>query len=139
VSLRYLLDTNVVSDPVSKSPNPRLLKNLRLLGDECAIAAPVWHELKFGCSRLPKGKRRTAIENYLTDVVRVSFPILPYDQAAATRHALERARLEELGLPSPFVDGQIAAIALVSQLILVSRNGKDFERYEDLAVEDWTT
>jgi tRNA(fMet)-specific endonuclease VapC len=116
-----------------------VLKNLRLLGDQCAIAAPVWHELQFGSSRLPKGKRRAAIETYLADVVRMSFPILPYDQAAATQHALERARLEEAGMPGPFVDGQIAAIAQVHKLILVTRNQRDFARYQDLVVEDWTT
>ena len=138
MTLRYLLDTNIVSDPISKSPSPRVLKQLRLVGDQCAIAAPVWHELTFGCRRLPRGKRRTAIENYLTDVVRVSFLVLPYDQTAATRHALERARLEEAGLSSPFVDGQIAAIAKVNNLVLVTRNQKGFARYEHLVVEDWT-
>ena len=44
---------------------------------ECAIAAPVWHELTHGCRRLPKGKCRTAFEAYLRDVVQVSFSILP--------------------------------------------------------------
>lgn len=138
MTLRYLLDTNIVSDPVSKSPSPGVLKQLRRVGDQCAIAAPVWHELTFGCRRLPEGKRRTALENYLTKVVRVSFSVLAYDQTAATRHAVERARLEAAGVPSPFVDGQIAAIAEVNDLILVTRNRKDFARYEDLLVEDWT-
>lgn len=138
MTARYLLDTNIVSDPVSKSPHPKVLKKLRLLGDQCVIGAPIWHELKFGCDRLPKGKRRTAVENYLTEVVRVAFPILPYDQASASRHALERVRLEKAGAPSPFVDGQIAAIALVNNLILVTRNQRDFEQYADLVVEDWS-
>ena len=136
--LRYLLDTNVLSEPVSKKPNPKVVRRLRLLGDQCAIGAPIWHELKFGCDRLPKGERRTALETYLGEVVGASFPILPYDHAAATRHALERVRLEKGGIGSPFVDGQIAAIALVNDLILVTRNTRDFARYEDLVVEDWS-
>jgi tRNA(fMet)-specific endonuclease VapC len=138
VTLRYLLDTNIVSDPVSRSPHPAVLRNLRRLGDQCALAAPVWHELEFGCRRLPAGKRRAALESYLSDVVRASFAILPYDQAAATQHALQRARLERAGLPSPFVDGQIAAIAQVNGLVLVTRNERDFARYEHLRVENWT-
>ena len=39
---------------------------------------------------------------------------------------------------SPYVDGQIAAIARVNDLILVTGNVKDFTRFKDLAVEDWT-
>lgn len=139
MTLRYLLDTNIVSSPVSKTPHAGVLENLRAFGAQCAIAAPVWHELNYGCSRLPRGKRRTALEDYLTEVVRVAFPILPYDHAAAARHALERARLDSEGTPSPFVDGQIAAIALVNGLMLVTRNEKDFARYERLQVEDWST
>ena len=90
-----------------------IVKRLDEHGPECAIAAAVWHELTYGCRRLPKGKRRTAIEAYLRDVVHRSFPNLPYDEAAATWHGQEDARLEALGKPAPFVDGQIAAVAHV--------------------------
>lgn len=79
----------------------------------CAISAPVWDELTHGCRRLAAGKRRAAFEAYLEDVSRQSFPILPYDEVAATWHGLERARLETLGQPAPYIDGQIAAIAPV--------------------------
>jgi tRNA(fMet)-specific endonuclease VapC len=98
----------------------------------------VWHELTYGCQRLPRGKRRAALEAYLRDVVRVSFPNLPYDEAAATWHGKERARLEALGQPTPFVDGQIAAIAHVHGLVLVTTNDKDFVRFEGLKVENWS-
>lgn len=135
---RYLLDTNIVSIPISKRPIAAVVDKLRKLGEHCAIAAPVWHELKYACERMPRGKRRAALEDYLTNVVRTAFPILPYDDAAATRHALERARLDDEGSPGPFVDGQIAAIAQVNGLILVTRNTSDFVRYDDLRLEDWT-
>jgi tRNA(fMet)-specific endonuclease VapC len=135
--LRYLLDTNIVSQPVAKMPAASVLRKLRNAGDQCAIATPVWHELQYGCRRLPAGKRREALEDYLTEVVQVSFPILPYDEAAAKRHAVERARLEETGTTLPFVDGQIAAIALVNDLVLVTGNVKDFAPFTGLVVESW--
>lgn len=138
MTLRYLLDTSIVSVPVSRTPNPVILARLEARGPECAIAAPVWHELTYGCERLPRGKRRTALEAYLRDVVRGSFPNLPYDEAAATWHGKERARLEALGRPVPFVDGQIAAIAHVHGLVLVTTNEKDFVRFEGLTVENWS-
>jgi tRNA(fMet)-specific endonuclease VapC len=106
-------------------------------GESCAIASPVWHELLFGTRRLPRGKRREALEAYLSEVVRPSFPILPYDEEAAGWHALERARLEKQGRPAPHVDGQIAAIAFANGLQLVTRNVKDFSRFRGLNVADW--
>jgi tRNA(fMet)-specific endonuclease VapC len=98
----------------------------------------VWNELTYGCERLEPGKRKIELEAYLRDVVLKSFPILPYDQEAATWHAFERARQERAGHPGPYVDGQIAAIAHVHDLILVTANVKDFARFKGLTVEDWT-
>jgi len=138
VTVRYLLDTNIVSAPMSKEPNPEILKRLEAHGHECAIAAPVWHELTYGCHRLPRGKRRAALETYLQDVVLASFPVLAYDETAARWHGHERARLEGLGRPAPSVDGQIAAIARVNGLVLVTVNVKDFARFKEVAVENWS-
>ena len=138
MTLRYLLDTNVASAPIAKKPNANVVGRLGMHGPACAIPAPVWHELTYGCRRLPAGKRRVALEDYLEQVIRASFPILPYDEAAAAWHGHERARLEAAGQPAPYVDGQIAAIAHVHQLVLVTANTKDFARFRDLEVEDWT-
>ena len=139
MTLKFLLDTSVVSAPITKDPNRRVLKKLEQQSGDCAIAAPVWHELIYGASRLPAGKRRTALEDYLHRVVGPSFPILPYDQAAADWHARERARLEEDGRTPPFVDGQIAAIAFTKGLVLVTANTKDFRGFAELTTADWTT
>lgn len=67
----------------------------------------------------------------------MSFTILPYDEAAAKHHAAERARLEESGTTPPFVHGQIAAIARVNELVLVTGNVKDFAPFTGLKVENW--
>jgi tRNA(fMet)-specific endonuclease VapC len=136
--VKFLLDTSIVSAPVMRVPNARVVKKLQQHGALCAIAAPVWHELVFGSSRLPVGKRRAALEEYLQAVVRRSFPILPYDEVAADWHGRERARLEEAGKTAPFVDGQIAAIALTRGLTLVTANTKDFRAFEGLTAADWT-
>jgi len=138
VTLRYLLDTSIVSSPMSRTPNPRIVQHLDEHGHECAIAAPVWHELTYGCRRLARGRRRTALETYLRDVIQAAFPILPYDAVAATWHGDERARLEHLGRPAPFTDGQIAAIAHVNGLVLVTANVRDFARFKDLEVANWS-
>ena len=120
--MKYLLDTNIVSEPLRPAPNPKVMARLKRHSGELAIASLVWHELWFGCQRLPASTKRTVIEKYLNEVVAVSMAILPYDQAAAEWHAAERARLTAIGQTPPFVDGQIMAIAQTNGLILVTLN-----------------
>jgi len=137
VSLKYLLGTNVVSEPLRPSPATTVLRRLRRHEGETAIASIVWHELQFGCARLPKSRRRAAIERYLEEVVLASFPILDYGRTAAEWHADERARLEAAGKTRPFIDGQIAAIASVHDLVLVTANKADFRGFKGLRVQSW--
>ncbi|MYG41499.1 MAG: type II toxin-antitoxin system VapC family toxin [Nitrospira sp. SB0677_bin_15] len=77
------------------------------------------------------------IERYIEDVVLASFPVLDYDQEAADWHALERAQLEAAGKTPPFIDGQIAAIAHVNELILITSNPTDFRAFKELQVRNW--
>ena len=137
MTLPYLLDTNVVSEPLRPSPDPQVLERLREHQAEIAIASVVWHELWYGCYRLPPSAKRTAIEAYLKNVVARTLPILPYDQRAALWHAEERARLAQIGRPPPFADGQIAAIAVTNGLCLVTFNGDNYSAFQGLRLEDW--
>jgi len=137
VTLRFLLDTNIVSEPLRPRPNSRLLQRLHLHQAEVAVAAVVWHELWFGCQRLPPSAKRTAIEAYLNEVVAVTMPVLPYDERAAEWHAAERARLTAAGKAPAFVDGQIAAIAAINALTLVTLNMPDYREFSELSVTDW--
>ena len=137
MSLRFLLDTNVVSEPLRPAPNRRLLARLGRHSGTMGIAAPSWHELRFGCERLPRSRRKEQIEDYLATVVRVDFPILPYDEAAAAWHARERVRLLAQGRTPAFIDSQIAAIAIVNDLVLVTANRSHFVDFADLEIDDW--
>lgn len=127
----------MLSEPVKSAPHAGLMRRLESHEGELATCAIVWHELVFGASRLPRGRKRRAIEAYLDEAVRTALPILPYDEAAAGWHARERARLARRGSPPSAADGQIAAIAAVNELVLVSSNLRDFRRFQDLRVEDW--
>ena len=65
-------------------------------------------------------------------------PVVPYDAAAAVWHGRERARLERLGRTTSAADGQIAAIAAVNDLTLVTMNLRHFELFRGITVEDWS-
>ena len=135
--LRYLLDTNVLAEPVTRDPDARLLQRLERHQEQCATGAPVVHEIRYGIELLPPSRRREAYQRYLEDVVLRLYPVLPYDQHAAERHARERARQHALGVKKPYFDGLIAAIALANDLVVVTANVRDFADYEGLAVESW--
>ena len=63
MSLKYLLDTNVVSEPLRPVTNQKILDRLQQHQNEIAIASVVWHELLFGCYRLPPSAKRTLTSN----------------------------------------------------------------------------
>lgn len=137
MTLRYLLDTNILAEPLRPKPNDLILDRLKRHEEEIAIPSVVWHEMWFGCYRLPVSARRAAIEAYLTQVVAPAIPILPYDREAAAWHARERARLTAVGRTPPFADGMIAAIAWTNHLELVTFNLDDFRSFEGLQCVNW--
>lgn len=134
--VKYLLDTNILSEPLRATPHPKILAKLQRYQNELVTTTIVWHELWVGAYRLPESARRRTIEAYLSTVIGPSIPILPYDRAAALWHAQERSRLAAQGRTPPFVDGQIAAIAKTNDLILVTINQKDFDFF-DIKLENW--
>lgn len=132
----WLLDTNVISEAMRPEPHVGVMSNLTRYEGELAIAAPVWHELRYGWLRLPAGQRRDAIGRFVQDVVG-QLPVLPYDAQAARVHAELRAQREQAGQTLPFVDGQIAAIAIAQGATLVTRNTRDFIGLAGLRMVDW--
>jgi tRNA(fMet)-specific endonuclease VapC len=137
VTAGFLLDTNIVSEPLRPRPNARVLQQLRAHQNDVGIAALTWHELWLGCHRLPASAKRTAIEDYLNDIVAVTLPIRPYDDRAAEWHAAERARLAAVGKTPSFVDGQIAAVAVTNDLTLVTLSSADYADFAGLSLADW--
>lgn len=135
-AVTWLLDTNVVSEAIRPQPNLTVMGNLKRYQGELTIAAPVWHELRFGWLRLPEGQRRDAIGRFVQDVVG-QLPVLSYDASAARIHAELRAQRALGGQTLPFVDGQIAAIAIAHGATLVTRNTKDFAGLQGLRMVDW--
>ena len=74
VGTRFLLDTNVLSEPMRAQPNARLMKRFRDSLARSAVPAPAWHELVYGCELLAEGRRRTTLESYLEHGVLSVFP-----------------------------------------------------------------
>ncbi len=136
VEASYLLDTNLLFEAVKPQPNQRVLSNLKRNEHLLAIPSLVWHEMRYGWLKMPEGKRKQAIGDYLHLVVS-QLPVFDYDQSAARVHAEFRAQLEKTGITLSFVDSQIAAIAIVNGLTLVTRNVTDYQAIPHLKMENW--
>lgn len=136
-TLKYLLDTNILSEATRAAPDTGVLARLRKAGDQVATSAVNWHELHHGLALLAPSRKRDAITVYLESLRQAELVILPYSAEAAEWHAAERARLSAKGVTPPFADGQIAAIAYVHKVTLVTRNVADFKHFAGLKVQNW--
>lgn len=136
MALRFLLDTNVVSELTKPAPNASVLHKLARFEADCAISAPTLEELHFGCARLPPGARQDWLHRWIAGLA-TRIEVLPYDQTAAAWLGPERARLAALGRPVSRADGEIAAVAVTRGLVLVTRNRKDFTAFATLVLQDW--
>ena len=136
--VKVLLDTNAIAEAIRPRPNAGFVKRLRANETRLGIASVTLHEALYGVERLPDGRRKQTLREYMRDFV-AKIPVLPYDGRAAEWHARERVRLEAAGRPMPYADGQIAAIAVMHALTLVTANARDFRHVEGLRVEDWCT
>jgi len=135
--VRYLLDTNVLSEPVVARPNPFVLERIKAKGTSLAISAITWQEVLYGMLLLPAGKRRDQIEDYLFRRIRPALPIIGFEERAARWQAEQRASLRQVGKSPSYPDSQIAAIAAVNELVLVTRNVEDFADFHGLQIENW--
>lgn len=135
--VKFLLDTNALSEPIRPRPSRRFMRRLRASAGDVAISSVTWHEAVFGLNRMPDGKRKDAVRAYLYETVLPTTLVLPYDARAAEVHGAERARLERVGRAPTFADGQIAGVAIANALVLVTANAKDFARFDGLVIENW--
>ena len=135
--INYLLDTNILSEPARKKPNINVMQRLAQYDGQYVTAAIVWYELQYGCDLLSKSKRKTELQSYLQTLQDGGLIILPYDQIAAECYAKLRAVLKAQGKIPAYADGEIASIAAVNNLTLVTRNTDDFSDFKNLELDNW--
>lgn len=131
--MKRLLDTNICVGFL-KGTEPQLLE--RFVAERpgsLLLCSMVKAELIYGARR---SQRVTANLERITDFFR-NFDSLPFDDVAAEYYGVIRAQLEALGTPIGSNDLVIAATALSANVILVTRNDREFRRVAGLAVETW--
>lgn len=89
---------------------------------------------------MPSSKKRDDLLSFYADFIQSNYEILPFDVHASWINSDIRERLEAIGKKAPLADSMIAATAIANNLILVTRNTKDFEsiqKVSSLMVENW--
>ena len=129
---KYLLDTNICAYFLNGKFN--LESKIDEVGFEnCVVSEITIAELKYGVQKSTlKEKNRKTLESFQTkfDII----PIFP----SLDIYAKEKARLKTKGKVLDDFDLLIGSTAIFNKLILVTKNVSDFDRLEDIEIEDWT-
>ena len=124
----YLLDTMALSALMRPGTVPVVeawFADIDL--DELHIPAPALAEIRRGIARLPEGRRKTALrEAYDTLLTPLLASCPAFDADAAVVWGELMGSGDATGRQHPVIDTQIAAIALVHDLTVVTRNLRDF-------------
>ena len=130
--MKYLLDTNVVSEVSKKRPSGKVLNFLQANEPVCVVPAIVVAERYHGAHNAPLAQREGMLK--AVDAFRNEFAerILPFDAQSAERWGEYVSRPALRLRPRSYPDTQIAAIALAHNLTVVTRNTGDFPEVDTL-------
>ncbi len=130
--MRYLLDTNVVSDLV-RHPQGRIFGHIREVGEtQICTSIIVAAELRYGATK--RGSPRLVRQ---LEAVLGALDVLPFEAPADSAYGLIRTRLEQIGRPIGGNDLLIAAQAVALGYIVVTDNEGEFSRIDGLRCENW--
>ena len=135
--MRYLLDTNIVSDLV-RNPQGKVARHVRAVGEKhVCTSIIVAAELRYGAAK--KGSPRLSSQ---LDAVLGVLEVLPFEAPADRNYGLLRTRLEQAGTPIGandllINDLLIAAQALALSYVIVTDNERKFSRVEGLRLQNW--
>jgi tRNA(fMet)-specific endonuclease VapC len=129
----YLLDTNVCIRYLNGKSDAVIKRMREHSPDSIFLCSVVKSELLTGAYKSTSSKKILSRLMYFFEM----FNSYSFDDAAADIYGKIRSALESKGLIIGPYDLQIASIALVHDLILVSNNTKEFKRINGLKLEDW--
>ncbi len=138
--MKFLLDTNVLSEVTRPQPELRVLKWLEDLDeDRSYISVITIAEICRGVALMDAGRKREALEEWLAQDLPSRFEnrILPVDERVALAWGDLMGNAKRSGRGMSSMDGLIAATALAYDLSLATRDIKDFEGFSVKLFNPW--
>jgi predicted nucleic acid-binding protein len=129
--VKYLLDTDVVSQYTKLPPNPRVDAWVQRTDDsDLYISTITFAELWYGINLLSPGKKRTELENWVEDGLYMQFfnRVVGFNLDVAQRYGSLMARAKKNGHNPNAMDAMIAATAVANGMAVATLNRKDFEK-----------
>jgi toxin FitB len=136
-----IVDTNVVSELLRPSPEPRVEAWLAARdGLDIYLTAISEAELRYGVAIMENGRRRDGLADAIDRILRddMAGRVLAFDSAAAEAYATIAASRRAAGRPIAQADCQIAAIARARGATVATRNTADFEGCGVDLINPWT-
>ena len=127
--MSFLLDTNVISEGAKPRPDPAVMDWLTSTNEEQLFLSIIsLAELRYGIERLDDGRRKSALDLWLSEELPARFDgrLLMVDVGTTDRWGRIVARAESKGRPIGAMDAFLAAAAEQHGLTLVTRNTSDF-------------
>ena len=125
--MKYLLDTNIVSELMKAAPHPGVVDWVNAHDADTVLCSMVLSELASGVEAMDDGKRKSELRREIRFIQEdYRERILPFDEGAAWEWARYTRQVKDAGFSPPLLDSQIAATALAWGLKVVSRNEDDF-------------
>ena len=134
--MTYVLDTNAVS-ALMKGDETAVERLASHTPAEVAIPQPVIAEIAYGIERLPRSRRRRALQTRF-DLLCSEIPRAVWTDAVSHAYGRIKTTLERRGTRIEDFDAAIAAHALALGATLVTANIEHMARVPGLEVEDWT-
>ncbi len=138
--MRYLLDTNVISELISARPNKRVINWIDAIDDRLVFLSVITiGEIRRGIEKLPNSQRKDNLIDWLNEdlLIRFDNKILAIDIPVILAWGTLIAELESRGRALPAIDSLIAATARHHGLHLVTRNAEDFEGTSIAVIHPW--
>jgi predicted nucleic acid-binding protein len=129
--LSFLLDTNVISEGAKPRPDRNVMDWLAWIDEEQLFLSVIsLAELRHGIERLKSGRRKSALDQWLSHELPTRFEdrLLALDAVTADHWGRQVSRAQAAGRPIGAMDAFLAATAEQHQLTLVTRNVSDFEK-----------